>query len=221
MGSLRRKKPTRPRLKAEVRRVLIVEAAFKAVAEHGFEGLRTRDIAGQVGINSATLHHHFATKEDLIAAVADHLESRLRTEKSQRAQNEQSSALATFDGQFEDVIRYQLEEPEILAVYREFVGRSPRDPGIHALVIRLHDGWRSSMIDALTRGKQDGSLRPDLDVEAAAGLIVSTVWGLVSNIFGSKAELEAAARQLRSWLVFQTRERRAERGAATGKKRRR
>ena len=65
---------TRIRLNPDVRRKLIVEAAFKAIADEGFEGLRTRDIADRVGINCATLHHYFPTKEDLIAGVADHLE---------------------------------------------------------------------------------------------------------------------------------------------------
>ncbi len=172
-----------------------------AVAKEGFEGLRTRDIATHVGINSATLHHYFPTKGDLIAAVASDLESRLRADKSTNAHDKEASALAIFDGQFADVVRYQRESPEILAVYREFVGRAPRDPLIHALVVRLHEGWRSGIVNALKRGKEDGSLRSDIDVEATAGLILSTTWGLVSQIFTSKKELQAAARQLRSWLV--------------------
>jgi AcrR family transcriptional regulator len=189
----------RTRLKAEARRELIVEGAFKAVAEHGFEGLRTRDIAAQVGINSATLHHHFPTKGDLIAAVASRLERRLQTEKS-RGLNDPAT-LAALDSQIEDVVRYHREDPALLAVYREFVGRAARDAAVHALVMRLHAGWHASVVSALTRGREDGSVRWDIDVNATAGLILSVTWGLVSHIFASKGELEAAARQLRSWLM--------------------
>jgi AcrR family transcriptional regulator len=192
MASKTKTKP-RIRLNPDIRRKSIVEAAFKAVAQDGFEGLRTRDIAALVGINSATLHHYFSTKEDLIAAVADHLEKRLRTEKA-------STADAAFDGQINDVIFYGMERPDILAVYREFVARAPRDPAIRALVARLHGAWRASIVAALKRGKEDGSLRPDLDIEAASGLVLSTTWGFVSQIFAKQDDLIAAAHQLKAWM---------------------
>jgi AcrR family transcriptional regulator len=191
----------RLRLNPEVRRKMILEAAFKAIADDGFEGLRTRDIAAKVGINCATLHHYFPTKEDLIASVADHLEWRLRSEKAQPVARKASSVLDALDRQFEDVLFYHLERPDILAVYREFVARAPRDQAISALVERLHGGWRAGILDALKRGKKDGLLRADLDLDAAAGLVLSTAWGFVSKIFASRKDLIAAARQLNSWMI--------------------
>lgn len=199
-------KPTRGtrkrvRLKPEVRRHHIVDAAFNAIATEGFEGLRTRDIAAQVGVNSATLHHHFRTKQDLIDAVANRLEERLRSEKTLTTQDKGVSPLAAIRAQFDDVVRYQAVSPEILAVYRELVARAPRDPAIHALVERLHDGWRTGIINALMSGQEDGTFRSDIDPEAAAGLILSTVWGLVSQIFRSADDLGSAARELISGLT--------------------
>src|ERR1700743_93899 len=78
----------RTRLDAEVRSKMIVDAAFQAIARDGFEGLRTREIAKLVGINTATLHHHCATKEDLIEGVAIQLEGRFRAEKTRPAAGE-------------------------------------------------------------------------------------------------------------------------------------
>jgi hypothetical protein len=42
----------------EKRRQELVQAAFNLIAEHGFEGLRTRDVAAEVGVNIATLHRN-------------------------------------------------------------------------------------------------------------------------------------------------------------------
>ncbi len=189
----------RTRLDADQRSKMIIEAAFKAIARDGFEGLRTREIAKLVGINSATLHHHFPTKEDLIAGVADHLQSRFRTEKTQPVASE--SAVEALDRQLKDVIFYYSSRPEMLSVYREFVGRAPRDPAIRKLVQRLHGGWRADIVDTLNRGRNDGSFRADLDLEAVAGIILSTVWGLVAHIFTSKDGFNAGSHQLRKWLV--------------------
>ena len=47
----------------------LLQAAYDRIAQDGFEGLRTRDVAADVGVNVATLHYHFPTKEALIRAV--------------------------------------------------------------------------------------------------------------------------------------------------------
>ena len=190
----------RIRLKPDERRALIVKAAFRAIAEEGFEGLRTREIATAAEINSATLHHYIPTKQDLIDGVAQHLLQRLQTEKAPRAAHEAPDDFDPFDHQFEDLIFYQLQAPDVLAVYREFVGRAPRDPTIRALVAKLHASWKASIADALREAQARGALRLDLDIEASAGLVVSTAWGLVAQIFVSEAEVSAAAKQLRSLM---------------------
>ena len=55
------------------RRREIAAAARSLVAERGFEGLRTRDIADRVGINVATLHYHVPSKDALIELLAESL----------------------------------------------------------------------------------------------------------------------------------------------------
>src|SRR5438094_8371030 len=57
--------------KADRRRALVV-AAYRRIATGGFEGLRTRDVAADVGVNIATLHYYFPTKEALIRSVIGH-----------------------------------------------------------------------------------------------------------------------------------------------------
>jgi AcrR family transcriptional regulator len=189
----------RTRLDAEVRSKMIVDAAFMTIAKDGFEGLRTREIAKLVGINSATLHYHFPTKEDLIEGVANQLEGRFRAEKISPTEKER--AVDALDRQLKDAIFYYVERPEMLAVYREFVGRAPRDPVIKKLVHRLHADWQTDIVKTLNRGRDDGSFRADLDSEAAARIILSTVWGLVAYIFPSKDDFTAGFHELMKWLA--------------------
>jgi AcrR family transcriptional regulator len=58
---------------ADERRRSLVLAAYDLIAEKGFEDLRTRDVAARAGVNIATLHYYFASKEDLIDGVVDYL----------------------------------------------------------------------------------------------------------------------------------------------------
>ena len=47
----------------------ILNAAQRFIEEFGFNGFSIRDLAAEVGISSASLHHHFPTKADLMCAV--------------------------------------------------------------------------------------------------------------------------------------------------------
>ncbi|MFD8591827.1 TetR/AcrR family transcriptional regulator [Streptomyces sp. NPDC059637] len=46
----------------------ILSEATALFARHGMEGVSMRDIAGRVGIDVSSVHHHFATKESLYDA---------------------------------------------------------------------------------------------------------------------------------------------------------
>src|SRR5437899_9623260 len=65
------------RSRKEGREQALVQAAFNQIAERGFEGLRTREVAAGVGLNIATLHYYFPTKEPLIRGDVAHAMDRL------------------------------------------------------------------------------------------------------------------------------------------------
>ena len=62
-----------PKTQGDERRRALVQVAYDLIAEGGFEGLRTRNVAARVGVNIATLHYYFARKEDLIQGVVEYL----------------------------------------------------------------------------------------------------------------------------------------------------
>src|SRR5689334_24568835 len=65
--------------RGEAQRRALVDAAYHLIAEGGFERLRTRDVAARAGVNIATLHYYFATKEDLIRGVVQRVHHELST----------------------------------------------------------------------------------------------------------------------------------------------
>jgi AcrR family transcriptional regulator len=72
----------RVRLSGEERRRQIIEAAATLFSRKGFRGTKTREIAQAVGVSEAMLYKHFATKEELYAAIIEaksHLRSALDT----------------------------------------------------------------------------------------------------------------------------------------------
>ncbi len=55
----------------ENRRTQILDTAEAAMRKGGFDAVSFRDIAGAIGIKSASVHYHFPTKADLGQAVAE------------------------------------------------------------------------------------------------------------------------------------------------------
>jgi AcrR family transcriptional regulator len=68
------KKPAakRKNLRAADRERVILEAAIRFFAEHGFEG-QTRELAKRIGITHSAIYRHFPSKEALIERVYEHV----------------------------------------------------------------------------------------------------------------------------------------------------
>lgn len=56
----------------EERRLQILRVAVRLFSQHGFRGATTKVIAQAAGISEAMVFRHFATKEELFAAILDH-----------------------------------------------------------------------------------------------------------------------------------------------------
>ena len=64
-------KTTTRKLPAADRRRQIIEVAMALFSAKGFDGTTTREIARAAGVSEAIIFRHFATKEDLYAAIID------------------------------------------------------------------------------------------------------------------------------------------------------
>ena len=178
----------------EKRRQELVLAAFHQIAERGFEGLRTREVAAEAGVNIATLHYYFPTKEALIRGVLEHAMSRFRSTLAPHGSPENQ-----LRNHLRAVRRLLQDEPQLGAVMGELALRSARDAAIAALMRETYDAWHATMRGLLRRAVNDGELRPELDSDEAAALVVTTLTAMTLPIAaGSHTEL--ALRQLELWL---------------------
>jgi AcrR family transcriptional regulator len=168
----------RARPGGDQRRQDLVQAAYGIIAAEGFEGLRVRDVAARAGVNIATLHYYFHTKEDLIRGVVDLLLQRFLTQTAPAAPAADAPGPAQLAQVFADP-DYQLQTtPEMFVVLTELHLRAGRDPAIRALLQPLDDGWRAHLTALCAAGQQAGTLRPDQDPARTAALLIALVKGL-------------------------------------------
>ena len=179
----------------EKRRQELVLAAHHEIAEHGFEGLRTREVAAEVGVNIATLHYYFPTKESLIQAVLDHAMERFRTTLAPHGSP--SDQLRNY---LRAVRKLLLDEPELGAVMAELALRSVRDRSTGRIMNAMYDTWHVTVRGLLRRAVKEGNLKPDLDNDAVAALIVATLTSMTLPVMGDASRGDQALRQLERWL---------------------
>ena len=170
---------TRAMHRDERRRSLVL-AAYQLIAEKGFEQLRTRDVASRVGVNIATLHYYFETKEDLIQAVVDYLLLEFSTSFSSDSDD---SVLddTTPSGQIRTMFlmtnkRFQAR-PEMFIVLSELVLRSLRDTSLKSILWRLDEEWSAYLQYQIVNEIQQGVFRNDLNPQFAATRLIMLIKG--------------------------------------------
>ncbi|RYE10133.1 MAG: TetR/AcrR family transcriptional regulator [Hyphomicrobiales bacterium] len=168
------------RAASDDRRAAIALAAREIIVEKGVEGLRTRDIADRVGINVATLHYHVPTKEALIELVAESLRREFMQQNIDRPRAHLPAA-QRMDLEFVDFRELALEKPGVMLVFSELIERARRDERMAAAILPMKRYWRQMLVDLLSEGVSEGAYRADLDPEAAATIIMSSMIGFCRN----------------------------------------
>ena len=162
------------------RRAQIVQAAFDLIATRGLEGLRFGDVARAVGINNGTLLYYFSSKDALVQAVGDYVVDQYQQTSwsagEQRPDQPPRTPLADLRWEFTDASARLRDAVGI--VYLELLARAQRDPAVAALLADIDAAWRAWLAQLLEAGRQDGSLRADLDVGLATSLIMSAIRGV-------------------------------------------
>jgi AcrR family transcriptional regulator len=179
----------------EDRRQALVRAAYNQIAENGFEGLRTREVAAKVGLNIATLHYYFPTKEALIAGVVDYAMQRFRSTLAPHGSP--ADQLAGHLRAVRDLLR---DEPELGGVMGELALRSARDPQIAAIMESTNDTWDRTVRGLLQRAVRHGHMRPELDSDDVAAVIVAVLTSMTLPTVGSARRTDRVLRQLERWL---------------------
>lgn len=188
----------------EDRKRALVQAAFNQIAERGFEGLRTREVAAGVGLNIATLHYYFPTKEALIRGVVTHAMDRFRSTLAPHG-----SPADQLRNHLRAVRKLLRDEPEVGAVMGELALRSARDPALARIMGEAFQIWQRTLRGLLRRAVRDGHLDRELDYDDAAALIMATLTSMTLPSTASADRTDRAFRQLERWLAIGPPKRRA------------
>lgn len=184
------------------RRQALVAAAFNRIAEGGLEGLRTRDVAADAGVNVATLHYYFPTKESLIRGVVASALLRFRD-----TMPKEGSATEQLRWHLSALRQLLKEDTELFAVIGELSLRAPRDPVISQILKDTDDPWHRNVGELLRRAIAEGSLDPDLNPDDTAALMIAAIKGISHSTVAAlrPMRVDQTFDQLERWLGLRPR----------------
>lgn len=158
------------------RRAALVRAAYTVIARKGFEGLRLREVAMKVGIDHSTLHHHFRTKRDLIAAVLDYA-----TDQFRPPARPEGGAPTSLHDHLSFLGQMIADKPDLHVVLREFDLHAARDGRIRALIREREEGWRQRLAQRIQVASGEGGWPLRVPPGTFAELIIAVVKGASFN----------------------------------------
>lgn len=165
----------RKRKSADVRRQDIIDAAMEVLHTEGTARLTTRSLSRAVGIAQPTLFLHFGSKTQVLLGVIDEVKKRL-------GEGLRSLELESMDpaDRLDAVIRYHLrfiqDQPAIPKLL--FSEELQSDPEVGERMGSLVGFFLEFLSDQIRAGQESGALRPDLDPQQGACLLIASVQGL-------------------------------------------
>lgn len=193
--------------RGDAQRQALIQAAFHLIAQSGMEHFRTREVAGRAGVNIATLHYYFTTKEDLIRAVVEYMASEFAARRINAEQAGESARakgpLAELRAELADTLSEIREYPELFYVLTELSIRAWRDPIIREMMRTLNANWHEWLTGILARGVQEGVFRADLDPQVAARMLMGVTKGSTMEIMNEPENypIERIHEEIERWLT--------------------
>ena len=143
------------------RRRSVIEATWRVIAREGIANATTRGIAREAGCSSGVLAHYFADKAELMASamLAAHAEVHARLEP-------ELTGLASVRQYMLECLPLDERRRFLAVVEVSFWGQAVGNSRLVELYADEVEGLRRTLRVRLAQAREEGELRPEVDVDA-------------------------------------------------------
>jgi AcrR family transcriptional regulator len=185
----------------ETRRQQILDAALRCFSRDGFHATTTADIVRESGISQGALYLYFATKDDIILALADdrHQGEALINALAESEQDpiEGLNLLLELYGR-------SLSDPQRIDGRRVGIqgwAEALRSPAIRDNITGNLAAIRAEIARIVGRGQQAGLIRAEVAPDALARILIASFQGLILQVgWGEDIDLPSIGRVLHGML---------------------
>jgi len=166
----------------DARRSQILDAATSCFAREGFHRATMQDIVKESGLSPGAIYNYFASKEEIIEAIAEERQSK---EGLLIAEAQKLSDLTKALRRIRDAFFTPLPDPKERRRRRvgiQLWAEAQRNPKIHEIVRRGMDGPRELLSRMITEAQTGREIPKSLDPDATARLMIATFHGFVLQL---------------------------------------
>jgi AcrR family transcriptional regulator len=161
-----------------IRQKEIVSAARKLIVKYGSEHVTVRKMAQEIGVSEGAIYKHFKSKRDILAFLIDDIETTLLSD----IDNSYNKNIATISILEKIIIEHisaiEQRKGVTFQVIAEII--SLGDKKLNKKIYTVINKYIDRIEAILAEGIENGIIRSDIDLTAAARLFFSLTQGLVS-----------------------------------------
>lgn len=167
------------------KRPVILRAATEVFAEQGFAAVTVAEIAERAGIGKGTVYEYFSSKEELLVAVFDWMNEAI-FERIHALLDQGGTTRVRLQRLLDLGAEITSEQVEMQAVVLDFwaASRGTRsEERYNRSCLETFHGYRRILAEVIRDGQASGELRPEVDAEAVAIMLIAAMDGLGVQIF--------------------------------------
>jgi AcrR family transcriptional regulator len=159
------------------RRAHLIEVAARLIAKSGMDGLTVREVAKAAGVSTGVVSHYFADKRDLLKLTFDVTADSVYGQVAEQLARDGHDPEICLEG----FLPIDAERRRGWRVWLAFWGLAIGDREFAADQKLRARRARDLVARILRAGRDAGELRPEVDIEAAAALVLGVVQGIAAQ----------------------------------------
>lgn len=185
----------------------IIRESTKLFLANGFRGTSVKQITEAAGIGRGTLYWYFKSKDEILESVFREFERKFVERLIDAVGKCEGDFVAKYKVFHKVATEFARDNRELAlasnALLNEIVGTNTET---EVMVKAIYEKYRRVVERMLKEGKRDGSVKPELDSEVYAHVIVASHAGMLVQWFvsGESLDIRAFVRTFRDLLLAGT-----------------
>lgn len=189
--------------KGEQTREMILARAAQLFSRQGYFGSSLSDIMHETGLEKGGIYNHFASKEQLALEAFDYAVD-LVGQRTRLALAGKVNAIERLQAII-TVFQWLLEDPALAGgcpILNTAIEADDAQPALRDRARNAMDNWRATIQRIVQKGIARQEIRPEVDADALATLLIATLEGAVmlSKLYGDAVHMRCAVDHLTSYI---------------------
>jgi TetR/AcrR family transcriptional regulator, transcriptional repressor for nem operon len=192
--------------KGDETKAMIVQEAAALFNQQGYAGSSISDIMRVTGLKKGGIYNHFESKDDLALQAFDYAVGQIQ-KRYRQAWASKEHSIERLQAII-DVFRIYIDNPEHPIIkggcplLNTAIESDDAHPALKEHAQRAMNSWRELFRKIIAKGIKKGEIRPNVDADEIASILISTLEGsvMMSKLYSDSIHVERAIRHLSNYL---------------------